>query len=248
MQTTLPLLTCALLFWRSRERPIGGFWLALSILVKPFMAFAVLYLLLRRWWKPLMAMVATLVAVSLASLILLTPDVAFSYLTDNPSSRLPAYIYTESSNQSILSELLRHNVAATAQPFLNLPFLACAAALTLLTLWLIWSKREAVEEWALLLTVILGILVYPFNQVFYSVLLLLVAALGWRERETLGVHKVALAAGLLYFLAAYQSGERILFANLFAWAVIAAVIFAYRFQPAQKMPLAASPPLRERLE
>jgi len=71
------------------------------------MAFLGLYLLLRGRWRIIFVSVGAAVVLCLLSMLVFGTNTFFSYFTSNPMSRLPAFIYNEADNQSLLALILR---------------------------------------------------------------------------------------------------------------------------------------------
>src|SRR5205823_3857311 len=78
-QTLFLILLLIALFFRDRDRSMGGVWLALGILVKPFIAIFFLWLLLKKRWRPVLVALCTLAAATGLTLVIYGPAVFRSY-------------------------------------------------------------------------------------------------------------------------------------------------------------------------
>lgn len=218
-QSMFLLLLCFVLFWRERDHWRGGVWLALGFVVKPFMAVLVLYLLLRRRWS-------TLVGAALAGFVIVVFTVVgfgleqtVAYLVNNPTPRMPPGLYTEWTNQSLLSGILRligyqpEYGSGLSHPL----FLLAGGLLTLLTIGLVVRLKGLPDDMSLSLVAILSILIYPASQDMYSIILILPLLVLWGRRSTLrgGVWTVLGLIVVTYYLLVTQT----VLASLGLWLV-----------------------------
>ncbi len=190
-QTVFLLLLFVSLAFRHRNKPWGGAWLALAILVKPFVVVVLLYPLLRRNWRSLAASTATLLAATIATFIIFGPKVFASYAAI-PFQALPMSMYTEIDNQSLLAWILRITHSATRLP----PGYVILAGLSgILLLWRLVTtgKGSGAAGFTLILT--FGLLLYPASLRSYTVLLILPILVLYNARLWV---VVALAYGFMY--------------------------------------------------
>jgi hypothetical protein len=168
-QTVFLLLVFLSLAFRSRNNVRGGVWLALAILVKPFMAIVGVYALVFRKWRPLAGTAATLLATALASLVIFGRTVFTSYFAVDFSA-IPMSQYTELQNQSLLAWILRITHSPVRFPLLYLILVAIIGATFLWRLGTAGKRSEA-SGFALALT--FALLVYPASLRSYSAALIL---------------------------------------------------------------------------
>lgn len=232
-QTNFVALAVILLLWRARRSVWGGAWTAVALFVKPFLAVLALQPLLARRGRVLLGAGITAVALMLAAAVAFGPDTMLAWFTRDPAAAKPYWIYDQPTNQSLLGMVLRitRDECGGGSCMTYPPFLAGAAVLALATLVIGWRlERAGEEEWTLSLLLLLGLLLYPVSQVFYSVLILPPALLLWRERERLpgGAWAAAALVGAVFWLAALEDGLWTGHAYLLLWGVMAAAGFALK--------------------
>jgi hypothetical protein len=218
-QTNLLTLLFFLMFWVNRSKSSGGIWLALCVVVKPYMAILYLYPLITRKWKMLAVAVLTLLVLTFLSFLAFGSDVFASFF-NNPTSKVPSYLYVEGVNQSLLATILRlsPNQIIKEYPFLNPLYLGVSLLLSIITIW-VTIKKNNNADWAVLSILFLAIIVYPASLVHYGVFLIIPVVLllqqsGQSIKERTAIFFIILAA---YSLAEY--GDHIFFANLLMWIV-----------------------------
>lgn len=228
-------LLALLLFWRGRDRFWGGIALAFGMLVKPFLGGLLLYLLLRRRWRPVVGAAAGLAASAVVTLAAYGWAPFASYMDPAHYRRLPPWVYTEESNQSLLATVLRLSPGGAPvgpSPMTQPVFVGLAVLLTGVTAWGIWRSRESRDDWAVAAALLLALLIYPASQMFYCVLLLIPFLLVWSDRRVVpgGARAVALSVGVLYGLMDYRGGRFVFVATLALW-VAAMALMAARAHP-----------------
>ena len=221
-QTTFLALLFTALFWSARRSATGGVWLALGACVKPLLGAFSLVLLCRRRLRSLSGVALGAIAISVATLIEFGLNTFVTYFRARPDSHIPALVYGEVSNESLLGFIVRvthgisgdhlSHVAVTA-------FAAIALVLTALTVWLSLRLEEADDQIVLSLTLSLALLIYPASQVFYSVLLIVPALVLWSRRsERFPAWAVAAGICLAYAL---MVAKYPVFATLLSWSTFA---------------------------
>ncbi len=224
-QTNFLALLLALLYWRDRQRPHGGLWLALGMVVKLYFVIFLLHPTIRRRWRVLAWTAIGSLILAIASLAVLGPTTFFSYFTTHPVSRLPAWVYTERINQSLAAVVLRTsgqgvgNKSLLAQPL----FVAPALLLTAVTGYLVHRARHD-SEWSLALVLVLALLLYPGTLAHYTVILLIPLLLVWNDRGNMwaGAWGTAGLISLIYGLIALFQSNSTFAAMLMVWVVLAA--------------------------
>ncbi len=210
-----------LLFWRGRDRLGGGVALAFGMLVKPFLGGLFLYLLLRRRWRPILGAAAGLALSAGVTLAAYGWAPFASYLDPAHYGRLPPWVYTEPSNQSLLATILRLSGGGPVGPSpLTEPiFVGLAVLLTGITAWRIGRSAPDRDDWAAASALLLSLLVYPASQMFYCVLLLVPFLLLWADRRRApgGAMSVAILVGVLFGLMDYRGGRHVFVATLVLW-------------------------------
>jgi hypothetical protein len=202
-QSMFMVLLMFILFWRDREKPRAGVWLALGILVKPFMAVLILYPLLRRYWRMVGVLIVSLAILSLLTIATFGIETFFSYFSGSVLGRVPLGVYIELTNQSLLSTVLRlEGHDGLDSPLTHPPFVGLAIALTLFTLWGIYTFINRRPEWAILLILTFAVLIYPASQDMYSLMLIMPMLLLWRNRQNFpgGLWGIIIFIMLEYYL------------------------------------------------
>ncbi len=227
-QTNFVALLAVLLFWRRIDSRAGGAWISVAVFVKPLLAIlAVVPILTRRWRVAVGLALATLVLLA-ASAVAFGPGTFADYFTRDQLNAKPDWIYSQPTNQSLLGLVLRASKASCSgvQCVLNPVFLALAAVMGAVTVTLgIGLTRVREDHWAVALFLLLGLIVYPVSQLFYSVLLIPPALMLWQRRERIagGLWTVTVVLAMVQSLAALYAGRQAVFAYLLMWFVVAVV-------------------------
>jgi hypothetical protein len=180
-QTNFLILLMLLLFWGDRERARGGVWLGLAMIVKPWVAVVGLYLLVRKKWSTIATFAATLMLILAATAAIFGPKIFSQHLYGD--KLLAVYPYAQTMNQSLVGVLMRHGpeLAAGQSPLLSPWYLGIAAAMTGWTVFCLFRFRQAADDWALAMVIVLGMIIYPPTLAHYSVALLIPVMLWWRD-------------------------------------------------------------------
>ena len=223
-QTNFLALVLLLLYWRDREAPRAGIWVALGAVIKLYMGVLLLDAVLLKRWRVVAGAALAGVVLSAASLILLGPGTFVSYFTLHPISRVPGWVYVEWVNQSLLATLLRltHAPISGGSLGMNPLFLGSALVLLVVTAGLVYRLHPA-SVWSLPLWLLLGLIIYPGTEAHYSVMLLPVLLLLWKERENtpLGVPGSVLLITLIIALVGFHS--HVFAAHLVTWIAVASL-------------------------
>jgi hypothetical protein len=232
-QTTFLALLFTALFWKGRSSALGGVSLALAACVKPFVGALAVVLICRRRLHSLGGVAAGALVLCAATAIAFGLSMFTTYFRARPDSRIPALVYGEVSNESLLGFIVRvtHGVsgnhlshgAVTA-------FGAIALVLTAITLWLCVRSEEADDQVVLAMMLSLALLIYPASQVFYSVLLIIPALVLWSRRSATFPPWI-IAAGIFvgYALTIVKFP---VFATLLTWATFAVLASPERLRGA----------------
>jgi hypothetical protein len=192
-------------------------------------------LLARRWRVVLGAALATIALIA-ASIAVFGPRMLREYLQAGPVGEKPGWIYSQPTNQSLLGATLRmqDRECEASECITDPTFLVWAALVLLVTFVISLRTARTSDEWAIALWVMCAMLVYPVSQVFYSIFLVPIVLLFFRERARLpgGVLGVAALAGAVYAGCAVQHGDGTWVATLALWLVTAVFSFTSGSRPA----------------
>jgi hypothetical protein len=231
-QTNFLTLVFLLLYWKDRDRPRAGIWIALGAIVKLYLVVLLLDALFLKRWRVLAWAALTGFVLSAASVILLGPQTFSSYFTLHPMSRVPRWVYMEWVNQSLLATILRSSHSAISRsPAMNPIFIISALILFLLSAWLV-HRSDPGSPWSLALWLLLGLLVFPGTLAHYSVMLLPAMLLIWKEREKTRLGSLG-GALLLTFIVALVGFHSQAFAG-YAVTWIAVAVFVIQTTQAGK--------------
>lgn len=224
-QTNFLALGALLLFWVFRDSVAGGAWMAVATIVKPFLAILFVFSLLRRRIAVAAAGVAVLAALSLAAGAWFGWSNVASYFHPGRYAMLPAWVYTETTNQSLLATILRfRHGEQLASPPHDAVYTMLALLLFALTCVLMLRLNGSNGEWSLALSILLSLIVYPTSQMFYSIMLIAPLLLLWKHRSEVpyGTAIVAVVTCLAYAL----MRSEVFWATLLLWCLVAAVALA----------------------
>ncbi|MCC6499784.1 MAG: DUF2029 domain-containing protein [Anaerolineales bacterium] len=219
-QTNFIVLLMLLLFWRDRGLGRAGVWLAISILVKPFTAVLLLFLLFKRRWNAFVYAVSAFVAISLLSLVVFGSATFGSFLS-NPVVKVPSLFFFELDKGNLYAMIWRlmagsvdKNMVGWAQAI----FIGASVVLFLVTLWVVYKLIPFNDEWCIAVIASLGLLVYPNASTNYYSALLPVVFWLWATRRNVpgGVWGIAIFVGLEALLLGYNGG----WSNLVFWGSV----------------------------
>jgi hypothetical protein len=201
LQTNFITLYLLLLMKRFEDRPLAGFFLALGMLVKPYMALLGLVFIFRKQWITMAVAAITAAAYSLITLAIWGKGLFVSYLFDNPSKRLPDWVFKEPINQSLNGVLLRWKIIS---PGSNQTYTILVFMILLLTFFMLyWLGRRKMGSWHWTFVLLTALLIYPGTLSYYGVVLLFVLFFMFVDTplsNASGLFK-AVIAGALFWLA-----------------------------------------------
>jgi len=213
---------------RHRTRPIPqGVWLALAITVKPLLAALWLYALLQRRWRTLVASIATLALLTVAVIPAVGFRTLMTYVHANSLAHVAPWVFSETTNQSLSSIVLRISGAASIGMVVSdLRYIAIAALLLTITTGLILRASAADADVSFSLVLSLGLILYPASLWHYAVLLIIPILTVWHRRASLPAAGVTAAALIvvLYALAIANHEQVTGAAFLFSWLLSAGLL------------------------
>lgn len=183
-QTNFILLFLLLLMKKYSDKNFAGIFLALAFFTKPYMiVFAVIFLV-RKQWKTLGYFAVTSFLLTGLTALLFGIQPFISYIVDNPSKRLPAWVFEENINQSLHAVLLRAHLISIDKPALYTLILGGGLLLTAAYLFYLVKRKLYDYVWVVLLLV--GLIFYPGTLSYYAVLLLFIIFQFFDENKKLG--------------------------------------------------------------
>jgi hypothetical protein len=160
---TFIFLLFVLLIWKSRDFPRSGIWLSFAMFAKPILVILFIYPIFRRKWKTIIIAAITALIISLVTLIIFGPTVFISFFTSNPNLNVPNSDYTEWTNQSLLSTILRitHYNFSYVTPLIHPLFLISSLILCGISFWITFKIEEDKSSWAFAIILLLALMIYP---------------------------------------------------------------------------------------
>jgi hypothetical protein len=224
-QTTFVCLLLVAVSGLEPGRVGAGAAVAAAFFVKPFAGLLAVPAFFSRDRRTLAGGVLFVLASSAVALLAFGGEAFLGYFQLDQTANKPAWIYAESTNQSLLGLTLRlfdpvceGTACVTYPPFLVLLVIGLAV-----TVWLTTRiTRETDLTKALWLA--FALLFYPVSQVFYSVLLVWVALVSWRRGEpgTMSWLLHATVIATMFALARAQNGRFTVLAFGLGWLLMLA--------------------------
>lgn len=223
-QTNFIALALFSIYWILNSKLGGGVFFALAVLTKPFLAVVALVPLLHRKWAVLLGIAATAVGTCLLSILFFGAEIFLSFFTDNPSSRMPDWVYLEGINQSLLSTVLRlfADVPGEIAWLWKPVFFLSLCALFGLSSWAVSrDARRLGSGWQISIMVLLSLMVYPSSMSHYSVFLIFPVMVLWSLRREVagGPSGVILLMTTVYVLSGIAGGTYTFAAVLLLWTI-----------------------------
>lgn len=219
-QTNFIVLLLVALALRDRDAPGGAVWEVLALWVKPYAAALLLFdAVCGRRRRLLTALGAAALSFAGAAL-LLGPAALAAYVHSNPSSREPAFAFTEQVNQSLLALVLRMHAMPRVHVWALGEPLFVAASLVLASVTAVMCARTTHRsEAGFAVVLLLGLIVYPGTLSSYGVILAIPFLVLWRNRTAFPGGSATVAA-ILFAAVVLQGGvvQRSFAAYVLSWA------------------------------
>lgn len=171
-QTNFFLLFFLLLTIYNINKPISGFYLALSLIIKPLSGFLVLFFISDKKWKSVTYFLATIIFLFSITGFLWGFDNIVDFFHSPPTQRLPLDLYEQGVNQSLLAVLNRNLMKyGITWKMINLVYYFSSAVLLVLT-YLASKRLNKINIYVSFCTFILCMLIiYPSSLDHYMVYL-----------------------------------------------------------------------------
>jgi Glycosyltransferase family 87 len=229
-QTHTILLGLFLLFWKYYNHFQGGIYLALGVLVKPWLIFFLLYIFLKRRWTVLLGFLITLSSSFFLTILCFGITPILEYFFRNPSAR-SIITYIEPINQSLLATILRITRYEFSEnsPLAHPIYIFVATALLAVTSYSIFRLKRI--DLALSIILMLALLIYPGTLAHYSLFLIIPILLVYRHSDdffckTLGA---VLFVFCQYVFSSYENLTFVIF--LLDWLALVSLSFVWLKKP-----------------
>jgi len=246
-QSNFVLLFFVLLFWQDVRSPRAGLWFVLANMVKPVMLPLALMFVLPARRMQLASLAAVSVIIGIATLAAFGFETTLAYLTANPTSLAPAWLYQQDVNQSLLAVVLRASgdFFTFGGPLANYLYLNLAFALIVATTF-IALRRGTGRTLAMALLVTGGLMAYPGTLEHYTLVLIAPLLVIWARRAELPGSDVTavLFIAIEFVLLAVFDGQRAFAAMLLLWVGLAALAVGPALALRIRWVLRHRPPLR----
>lgn len=203
-QTIFILLFYLLLIKKYSDKRIAGIFLTLAMVTKPFMIIIGLYFLLKKNWGAIVYCITSAIVICGLTILLFGQETFLSYIYNNPTHRVPEQIYLEVVFQSLYSVLLRSKVIAfnntSTYAYITIGILFLAG------MYMLFILKKRLFDFILPTLLLLGLLLYPATQSFYSALLLFIIFLFFDQNSQINFSPYVniLIVGAVYSLCTFS--------------------------------------------
>jgi hypothetical protein len=173
VQTNFFLLFFIMLSFYKIDKPISGFYLAISAIFKPISAILLLYFIINKKWKPATWFVISSLIFLLITCFIWGFDNLTNYIISPPTQRLPHSIYTQEVNQSLIGLLNRNlEIYGLSDSTINFIYFSLSGIMVLITLFVSKNLQKVNPQFSFLVFIPLMLLIYPSSLMHYMVYLI----------------------------------------------------------------------------
>ncbi|MDO9256785.1 MAG: glycosyltransferase family 87 protein [Bacteroidales bacterium] len=173
VQTNFFLLFFLMLSFYKIDKPISGFYLALSVIFKPISGILLLYFIINKKWKTVTWFSVSIVILLLITCFLWGFDNLASYIISPPTQRLPHSIYTQVVNQSLIGLLNRNlEIYGLSDSAISFLYFSLSGIMILITLLASKNLQKVNPQFSFLSFIPLMLLIYPSSLIHYMVYLI----------------------------------------------------------------------------
>ncbi|MEL4457157.1 glycosyltransferase family 87 protein [Lutimonas vermicola] len=167
------LLFFLLLFYKYRDQPFGGVFLAVAIFVKPFAAILFMYLIIKRQDKAILFFILSCLIICSITAMAFGIDPFIEYFLNNPTLREPAWLFTEGNNQSLLAQLFR--AMPENKSFAKIIYYIASGVLVFIFGGIIYQNKNSQKMFGIFFVILLtvALIIYPSGQRNYAIVHLL---------------------------------------------------------------------------
>ena len=170
VQTNFILCFFLLLVMLKINKPSSGFYLALSFLIKPISAFLILFFIINKKWKSVIATILTTLGLFLLTIFFWGGQNIIDYIKSPPTNRLPHFLYVQDINASLIA-ILNRNLHSLSQNYINLLYYSLALILIILTIIISKKLRSVNFFFSLFPFVLCMLMIYPSSLDHYMIFL-----------------------------------------------------------------------------
>lgn len=169
-QTNFFLLFFLILTIHKINKPISGFYLALSLIIKPISGILILFFIVQKKWKQVAYFVATGAGLLLITGLIWGFQNIFGFIQSPPTLRLPQQLYIQHINQSLIGVLNRNLEIYGIAPKITNVFYYGSAIILLVGTCISSIRLNKVNSYLAFFPFILFMLiVYPSSLTHYMV-------------------------------------------------------------------------------
>jgi hypothetical protein len=171
-QTGALALLLSSLMWLDRHSYRSGVWVALALVIKPFMIFWLAYLILLRNWRGFWAAIVVFASIAIAAGGLFGFDMYMQYIKYAPTSHVPVGVFSEQANQSLLAVLVRgfHSEATPQALPVRAAYLAFALVIGGGGVYVTIRSIRTQPQLAASILLMVALCLYPGTLYHYSVM------------------------------------------------------------------------------
>jgi len=172
IQTNFFLLFFLMLTFYKIDKPISGFYLAISAIFKPISAILLLYFIINKKWKPAAWFIVSSGIFLLITCLIWGFDNLTSYILSPPTQRLPHSIYVQEVNQSLIGILNRNlEIYGLSNSVISLIYFSLSGIMAALTMVASKNLQKVNSQFSFLPFIPLMLLIYPSSLMHYMVYL-----------------------------------------------------------------------------
>ena len=172
-QTNFFLLFFLILTMHKIDKPISGFYLALSLIIKPISGILILFFIFHKKWKQVAYFMATGAVLLCITGFIWGFQNIFGFIQSPPTLRLPQELYVQHINQSLIG-VLNRNLQLYGLAYSSINILYYATTIILLAGTYISSKKliKVNSSIAFFPFILFMLIVYPSSLAHYMVYLI----------------------------------------------------------------------------
>lgn len=185
-QTNFILLFLLLLMRKYSDQKIAGIFLAFAFFTKPYMLIFGLFFLLTGRWKAIAYFMTSSLLIVASTILIIGKETFFSYFSSNATTRLPDWAFSQPVNQSLHAVLLRANIITIENPFVYL--IIVALLLTIIVGYLLFLFKQKQYDYIWVVLLLAGLISYPGTLSHYAVLLFFIIFQFFNTNKPLGIN------------------------------------------------------------